>query len=282
MPKPKLKKMGNPNNQGVDGFRGVSAEVLRAKRLAKNTPAGQADANRPVSYDPAAVRAAIEAQICPLCGAGPYKVVATHVSQKHGVDRRELRDMAGLRLIDSICSAESSRKARDNALRNETAKAAIEASRGKRKPRKWTQAGLARMAEGSAAAGQVRRTTAAVEHAVLVEQFKALGGGLDAVETLADQHGVTRQSMRERLIRHGYDIPDARPVANDRRRRIREEDRLTIGRLYAEGLSQSQIAKRFGVQQSHVSKILRDDGIQARPFARSSWNGDTEGRSDGR
>ena len=175
MPKPKPKKMGNPNNQTVDGFCGVSAETLRAKRLAKKTPAGQDDANRLVSYDPAAVRAAIEAQICPLCGAGPYKVVANHVSQKHGVDRRELRDMAGFRLGDSICSAEHSRARRDHALRNEAVTVATEAARRKRKPRQWTQAGAAIREAASIAVGETRRTVAAVENAKLVEQFDSLG-----------------------------------------------------------------------------------------------------------
>lgn len=110
MPKPKPRKVGNPNNQTVIAYQGVSAETLRAKRLEQKTPAGQAD--RVVSYDPAAVLAAIEAQTCPFCGAGPYKVLAVHTSKIHGVDRRELRELAGLNGSARICAPEFSERAR--------------------------------------------------------------------------------------------------------------------------------------------------------------------------
>jgi hypothetical protein len=113
MPRPKPKKMGNPNNQTVRAFRGVSAETLRAKQLLANAPAGQAD--RVVSYDPVAVRTAIEAQTCPFCGRGPYKVLAVHTNKIHGVDRRDLRELAGLNGSARICAPEFSENARQRA-----------------------------------------------------------------------------------------------------------------------------------------------------------------------
>lgn len=107
MPRPKLKKMGNPNNQTVDAVRGVSAEALRAKRLAEKTPSGQQDENRLVSYDPAHVRAAIEAQMCPFCGAGPFGVLAGHTVRAHGIDRTQLRSLGGYTAKESICSPDA-------------------------------------------------------------------------------------------------------------------------------------------------------------------------------
>jgi transposase len=46
---------------------------------------------------------AIKRQVCPLCGAGPFSVVALHVAQMHGINRLELRDLLGLLKNDSIC-----------------------------------------------------------------------------------------------------------------------------------------------------------------------------------
>lgn len=116
MPKPKLKKMGNPNNQTVNAVRGVSAETLRAKRLAKKTPAGQQDEDRLVSYDPAHVRAAIEAQMCPFCGEGPFGVLAGHTVRAHGIDRVQLRSLGGYTVKESICSPKSSAVARNRTV----------------------------------------------------------------------------------------------------------------------------------------------------------------------
>lgn len=142
MPKPKPRKVGNPNNQGVIAFRGVSAETLRAKRLEQKTTAGQAD--RVVSYDPAAVRAAIEAQTCPFCGAGPYKVLAVHTSKIHGVDRRDLRELAGLNGSARICAPEFSERARQLAHEhNIGARGAAVDRSGRPKKYRTTSAGRA-------------------------------------------------------------------------------------------------------------------------------------------
>jgi hypothetical protein len=61
-----------------------------------------------------ALRSAIEAQTCPWCGAGPFKVLAAHTNKAHGVDRSELRRLAGLNSGASICSPEFSDQARSS------------------------------------------------------------------------------------------------------------------------------------------------------------------------
>ena len=46
--------------------------------------------------DPAEAEALLREQVCPICRKGPWRVVAGHVWRKHGVDGRQLREMAGL------------------------------------------------------------------------------------------------------------------------------------------------------------------------------------------
>jgi hypothetical protein len=55
---------------------------------------------------PHVVRAAVEAQLCPFCGKGPFTVVALHTNHAHGIDRRQLRDLAGLYYSASITPSE--------------------------------------------------------------------------------------------------------------------------------------------------------------------------------
>lgn len=155
MPKPKPRRLGDPNNQPARGHRNVPTEALRTKRLAKTSPAGQAD--RAVSYDPAAVRAAINAQTCPICGNGPYKVLAVHTNKAHGIDRRELREMAGLTSNDSICAPEYAQGARERAVRSELHKIGNEVQRSRgRKPQEWSKSGLAKQTAAITAWNQRR------------------------------------------------------------------------------------------------------------------------------
>jgi hypothetical protein len=48
-------------------------------------------------------RAYVREGLCPICGAGPFAVVALHVQRKHDVDKDELRDMLGVYKGTSIC-----------------------------------------------------------------------------------------------------------------------------------------------------------------------------------
>jgi predicted nucleic acid-binding Zn ribbon protein len=48
----------------------------------------------------------VEAGICPFCGRGPFTVLAGHTNKVHAVDRRELRELAGLTYSASIIPAE--------------------------------------------------------------------------------------------------------------------------------------------------------------------------------
>ena len=44
--------------------------------------------------------------MCPVCGAGPFKSLGNHVPRIHGISARELRALAGMKVTDSIVSAD--------------------------------------------------------------------------------------------------------------------------------------------------------------------------------
>lgn len=48
------------------------------------------------------------AGLCPLCGAGPYRVPLQHVARKHGLDRRSARDRFDLSWSERACAPEHS------------------------------------------------------------------------------------------------------------------------------------------------------------------------------
>ncbi len=52
------------------------------------------------------IREKLMAGMCPFCDRGPFHIVATHVSRIHEINKRELRDMAGLFYNTSITSPE--------------------------------------------------------------------------------------------------------------------------------------------------------------------------------
>lgn len=96
------------------------------------------------------IRAAIAARVCPWCAAGPFKCLALHTRKIHGVDRWELRDLAGLTTRESVCTPELSdtlRDAKPRKVQVQLALNAAAAARGKRAPRKLTRAGRAKLAE---------------------------------------------------------------------------------------------------------------------------------------
>jgi len=55
---------------------------------------------------PPLLRAYIADQLCWWCGKGPFKVLAGHTSQAHGINRIELRNLAGLFQSTVVCSEE--------------------------------------------------------------------------------------------------------------------------------------------------------------------------------
>jgi len=249
------RKFGNPNNSTVKAFRGTTSEALRAKRLNEKKPAGQQDDNRLVSYDQHSVRAALDAQLCPFCGAGPYKVVATHASMSHGVSARELRKYAGLPQRSSICSPENSQRR-------------AEILNGRPDRDEMTRRGNARSVEegshheATAARSAMRKADSAERDQLVLRLF----GEDELLRDIAEKVGVARNTVKKILERNGINL-DARTrraqVASEKAlwgnkaRKVSVEDHEEILRLYTSGETQTKIGQLYGLSQTRVGQIIR-------------------------
>lgn len=85
-------------------------------------------------------RAMLHAQMCPVCGEGPWKSPLNHAARKHGIDQRTMRDVCGLIIGESVTDAalHAVFSARDT---NINATNAAEVGKLRRGPREWTAAG---------------------------------------------------------------------------------------------------------------------------------------------
>lgn len=112
----------------------------RERKLGWITPNAQRfDADRAADW-----LDAIRRQVCPICGAGPFTVVATHVAHMHAIDRLALRAMVGLDPDSSICDPAHSKNRsalsrKVNALTLDVRREALHAT--------WEQKNAARDAE---------------------------------------------------------------------------------------------------------------------------------------
>lgn len=101
---------------GSRGGEPWSEKIAQANRRTSPSFTGAGVHDSVVAPSMEALRAAIESQICPWCGRGPFKALAGHVTKNHGVGRNELRDMAGIPRSASICSPEASENSRSALL----------------------------------------------------------------------------------------------------------------------------------------------------------------------
>lgn len=184
-------------------------ERLREKRVAPRREGGVHDPT--VLADQAGIRAAIDAQMCPFCERGPFKMLPVHTNKIHGIDKWELREMAGYTTTDPICSEEArlnmAAKAHPESL--DRARAA-QVERRRRKPRRTT-------------AGQDRtrsnlRTWAEENPDEARAQALAANARAVSPEVLARRSGTIRAraatdpEFKARLLK-GLDAPGVRPRA---------------------------------------------------------------------
>lgn len=133
--------------------KGIAARKAENQKRGWHAPPGQYGPVAP-TFSPEVVRAHIEQQLCPWCGRGPFQVVALHISQTHGIGKKELRDLAGLKSNDSICAPGYSEVRKRLAVERDAISAVHEAVREGRavtnpKHKVFTQAGLAALRESS-------------------------------------------------------------------------------------------------------------------------------------
>lgn len=143
----------NSKGRSLRRTKGISAQKAENQKRGWHAPPGQFGPVAP-TFSPEVVKAHLDQQLCPWCGRGPFKVVALHVSQTHGIGRKELRDLAGLKANDSICSDEVSKHRRQLALERDAISAvhdAIASGRAVTNPanKRFTEAGRAALRESS-------------------------------------------------------------------------------------------------------------------------------------
>jgi primosomal protein N' len=132
--------------------KGRNAGALdREIRARRSGDSGQSTPTVPPSQR--AIREAIAAQMCPWCHRGPFVMLPVHTNKMHGVDKLELRDLAGLKKADPICSEDLLAKlsdaydpTSDRAAKARAASIAKAKAGTRRKPR-FTKAGLAKQTE---------------------------------------------------------------------------------------------------------------------------------------
>lgn len=78
---------------------------------------------------------------CPWCGRGPYRLLAGHTNKSHGIDKYELRDLAGVAYSTSICDPELAEELSKNSKRRGSG--GVIASAGPRKQARISDAGRA-------------------------------------------------------------------------------------------------------------------------------------------
>ena len=177
----------------------------REAALLATTDAGQGE--HLLSPTQETYRAAIDAQLCPVCGAGPYKVLSGHTHKAHGIDRHELRRLAGLPAKASVCSRETSERQRENL-----------AGRPDREEitQKGNAASVRREAWRKAAAAQkvlhVQRT--ALRDALIMRLYHQ--GAL--IRDIAREAGISARHVRLIVKDNGIDAEDGRA------RRMRDPD----------------------------------------------------------
>lgn len=149
------------------------------------------------------VRASIAAQVCPFCGRGPFAMLPVHTNKMHGVDKWELRELAGFSTSDPLCSEEVRAKmsAAYDPARGEQARAA---GRRPRRAQRWTSAGLARNTETIRSWMQEHPE----EHAEAVRKAAVAAGAGDVrrrqAEALRKWHERNPMSAEERARQASY------------------------------------------------------------------------------
>lgn len=159
-----------------------------------------------------AMRRFIEAQQCPWCATGPWKVLAGHTNKSHGVSGSELREMAGLIKASPICSAEISANARKRAIDRGASGALHAAPRAQRRPLTYSSAGAAAQRAKLAAVraqnpNQQKSATAAsraktIERMTdLYEQILKLWDSGLTLREVARKARVAPQTARDAIVR---------------------------------------------------------------------------------
>lgn len=234
---------------------GTPVDVIAADDKRAHAPAGRH--GPPVLLGEATIREMVLQGKCPWCGRGPFLVLAQHTVLTHGVGRRDLRNMAGMTIGESICDPEHSEQHRQ--LAHAQGSKPPRAAPGQDQ-RVFTEAGRQRQSD------RARKVWAAKTE----EQRRAfsLSGSM--------ARKGKPQKPRQPCVICGVEIPyrsgnAARRVCSSECNKIRLSRQLAAQRATAkarvdavrpvillrlsEGIPQDKIAVEVGVSQRTVSRI---------------------------
>lgn len=217
------------------------------------------------------VRRFIDANLCPYCSRGPFKNLAGHTIRTHGIDRRELREAAGVPLSYPVASPDlralkaeqgkasgfgaahdpSEMGKRGGAAPHRLSSASRDAISQSAK-RTWQERSRierdkfeARRQEGITAVsrrlqGDALKERNQARRDILRQQWERTDQSSKALREMAQRAECSLSVMRRRLRRSGATVPDGR-------REVSPE----VARLRGEAIRQTLGEKRAARDQEH-------------------------------
>lgn len=155
--------------------------------------------------DEETLRGFIEAQMCPWCPKGPFKVLAQHTYRAHGIGGPELRERAGLYKRERICSPEIGEHHRElvlDRLRDPEFKARVDArlALAATKKRKLSRAGLKQrrdlVAQFAGSGNAAQEAGKSDLHSSMLTLWNAGMTIVDIAGVLDVSHGTVSASLR--------------------------------------------------------------------------------------
>lgn len=157
---------------------------------------------------------AIYSGLCPFCRKG-FRNIAYHTNKTHGVDRFQLKEMAGIPKTYPACSPELTEHLRglgkeklqsDDDLRD---RLAVLHTLRKLGPREFSEAGRSNMSR-ALHEGMLKSRKKTSEKKL--DRWAELGKTWDAIAVIAVEFEVTEKSVRNFLRQRGEHVPDGRKV----------------------------------------------------------------------
>lgn len=264
--------MSNSRDRRLRRTRGTPRDAADAKvKLERSKTAGQHE--QIVFPDKDAIRDAVLEGICPCCGRGPFILLARHMNARHGIDTREMRDLAGLTYTESIIPP-SFREQRSKIALDLIAEGRMKATPPSTKGRspRTSGAGRERQLRGSqsvrVARGDCSVCGEPIPDSALAKQSTC--GRAECIhEAIAAPRRATRWPRQPCEV-CGSPLPEhsqARHKTCSKRcagilgrrtspgRALNATQVEEIRRLRAEGVSRRQVAAKFGISPDTVTGI---------------------------
>lgn len=249
--------------------------------------------DRIVSPSEAEMQRAISNGQCPFCGKS-FKNIAVHTNRTHGIDRYELKELAGIPKSNPVCTPEYSSALSDYAKSNPD-RDRIQKMRAARteRPRSYSRAGkrvnmakIEKMREAMPDPAELGRRNSERRRSETAERDKAIKAAYDSGLSLSEITGSFELSPGAiRRVLKFYGIAD--PGFRSRREIPAEqvEAMRAAGRTWSEQRTAVRLARWDSCDKSRecLREIANDWGqstASVRNFLRSHGRGVADGRSD--